>query len=346
MVRIGMLAAAWLLAACSAANGQEIAPYLGARTVVAPDGSLRFGWPGSYFEGRFRGTEVTVGVDSAQDHFRIFIDGKPVAELVKPGRILKRFDGLAPGEHVVRLEMVTENQSGESRFLGFTTSGTPLTVTPRKREIEIIGDSHSAGYGNTATKRQCSGAEIHDTTDTQQAWGPVLARGLNADYRIFAWSGYGIVRNYNGGSAGQSLPVIYPRAIPSREGGAAPDGWAPQLIVINLGTNDFSTKLNPGERWHDEASLKADYRSRYGSFLDDLHKRYPRARFVLMGAENFIGEVEAVASAAKGRGLDVTALKIPALELTACDWHPSLKDNQIMADLVQRPVERMSGLWD
>lgn len=346
MLRIGMLVAAGLLAACTAAKGQEIAPYVGARAVEEPDGSLRFGWPGSYFEGRFRGTEVTVGVDSSQDHFRVFIDGKPVAELVKPGRVEKRFDGLAPGEHVVRLEMVTENQGGESRFLGFTTSGTPLTVTPRRREIEIIGDSHSAGYGNTATKRQCSGAEIHDTTDTQQAWGPVLAKRLGADYRVFAWSGFGIVRNYNGAVPAESLPIIYPRAIPSKAGIEVADAWNPQLIVINLGTNDFSTRLNPGERWADDAALKAAYRARYGSFLDQLHTENPRARFVLMGAENFFGEVEAVAGAAKGRGLDVTALKVPALELTACDWHPSLKDNQVMADLVHRAIGRMPGIWD
>ena len=55
---------------------------------------------------------------------------------------------------------------------------------------------------------------MHDTTDTQQAFGPLLAKRLDADYRVNAFSGHGIVRNYDGNSPGDSLPKRYSRAIP------------------------------------------------------------------------------------------------------------------------------------
>lgn len=178
------------------------------------------------------------------------------AELTKSGQIRLKLDRLGPGEHVVRLDKLTESQSGSSRFQGFFVGegGKALPAQARPRRIEFIGDSHTVGYGVRSASRDCTQQQVHDLTDTSLAFGPILARRLDADYRIEAFSGRGVVRNYNGLAPGEPLPVLLPRLIPGQDQPrvAADDGWSPDLLVIGLGTNDFSTPLKPDEPWADD----------------------------------------------------------------------------------------------
>lgn len=327
MLRLALVAALMLAPAETA-----VPLHVGGR--VTTDG--RFGWPGVYFEGRFTGTSVTVSVEAGEDHLAVLIDGVERAVLKKPGKVQRRFDGLADGEHVIRVEKLTETQSGYSRMISITTDGTPLAPPVHARRVEFIGDSHSVGYGDTAAVRDCTGGVVHDTTNTQLAFGPLLAKKWDADYRVIAFSGRGVVRNYAGGNPGETLPVLYARAIPGEPAPATQDDWKPQLIVINLGTNDFSTPVHAGEAWKDDAALHADYRATYIAFVRKLQAANPGARFLLMGAANFIADVRAVAEATK-----VQAVEVPTLELTACNFHPSLKDQRQMADLVEQATRTL-----
>lgn len=346
MLRIAMSALLGLLVPASVSAPLPV--HIGGRVVAGPDGALRFGWPGVYVEGRFRGSSVAVDIDNGADHLRILIDGIERKRVTAPGRATETFSGLPHGDHVVRVEKLTESQSGSTRFLGFHADGPALPAQPRARRVEFIGDSHTVGYGNTSPKRECTRDEVHDTTDTQQAFGPLLARRLGADYRVTAYSGYGVVRNYGGAVPGESLPTIYWRSIPGEPALTNDIDWRPQLIVINLGTNDFSTPLKPGEAWADAAALRKAWRERYAEFVGGLRIHQPQAQFLLLGAADFYADVEAVAAAVALRGFrPVETLRLPPLELTGCDWHPSLKDHVVMADLVQARIARIEGgiLW-
>lgn len=301
---------------------------------IGADG--RFGWPGGYFEGRFKGSDVTVSVETGGEPVRLLVDGQVRAILSEMRPSEFTVSGLAKGEHHVRLEKITESQSGGPRFLGFWTTGNAMPARKRARQIEFIGDSHTVGYGNTSPTRDCDGARVRLTTDTQLAFGPLAAKALDADYRVIAYSGYGVVRNYAGKVPGESLPFLYRRAVPGDPAvlAAAEDrDWRPRVIVINLGTNDFSSALKPGEIWPDAAALHADYRTRYVAFVRRLQREQPRARIVLMAAANFAPDVAAVAA-----DTGATLLRVPTLELTGCNWHPSLKDHRTMADLVARAI--------
>ena len=244
------------LAGTSSCTAQTVAPlpvHVGGRIIPNSDGSMTFGWPAVYFESRFHGTAVTIGAETADDRLRVLVDGAEKALLIQPGSTRLTITGLTPGDHVVRLEKVTESQTGGSRFIGFypEEGSTPLPPQPRARQIEFIGDSLTVGYGNTSPSRTCTNQEIHDTTDSQQSYAPTLARAVGADYRVNAYSGFGVIRNYDGSSRGQSMLLLYPRLKPDDPAHLDADSgaWRPQVIVINLGTNDFSTALRADEPW-------------------------------------------------------------------------------------------------
>jgi lysophospholipase L1-like esterase len=317
--------------------------HVGGRVIRDREGRFGFGWPGVYFEGRFRGSAVRVRFEAPAEHMRLLIDGEEKLVFRRADRVDLLLDRLPQGEHSIRLEKLTESQQGGGRFLGFLAPAgvRPLPPVPRARQIEFIGDSYTVGYGNTSPTRQCTKREVHDTTDTQQAFGALVGRHFDADYRINAFSGFGIVRNYNGAQPGLNLPTIYQRLKPDDPAqlDAADPGWRPQLVVINLGTNDFSTALNPGEPWRDRRQLEAAYRTAYADFVRRLHARQPQARFILMGSDAFFPQVEQVA-ATLSAGLPgrVTTVRFEGLDLGACDWHPSLADNRRLAALLIEPA--------
>lgn len=344
-----LLAVAGSASAQDAAQNTALPVHIGGRVIAEPDGGFSFGWPGVYFESRFTGPAVRVRFESPSGAMRLLIDDREWRVFRADGPVDVTVEGLSPGDHVVRLEKLTESQVGGGRFIGFYAVGetTPLPPQPRARQIEFIGDSWTVGYGNTSTTRTCTVQEVHDLTDTQQAFGPVVARRFDADYRVNAWSGFGMVRNYDGGVRDLNLPTVYPRLKPDdgfRVAGPDPL-WSPQVIVINLGTNDFSTGLHPDEAWSDDAALRAAWRDRYVAFVSELHAAQPQARFILMGSDTFFDEVATVAARLNAGAAGVaTPVRIDGLDLGGCDWHPSLADETVLAGLVETAITQM-GVW-
>jgi lysophospholipase L1-like esterase len=347
MLRLLVAASACALLSAAAPPAINLV-HVGGRVIEEPDHALSFGWPGIYFESRFEGPAMRLRFETATEHMRVLIDGEEKAVFREPGAIDLTIAGLPPGQHVARLEKLTESQSGGGRFIGFSfPGGQALPPQPRTRRIEFIGDSYTVGYGNRSAKRECTPDEVHDLTDTQQAFGPLLAKRLNADYRVNAYSGFGVVRNYGGSSPELNLPAIYPRLKPDIPAvtAAGEDGWHPALIVINLGTNDFSTPLKAEERWKTQDDLRADYRKRYIAFVDQLHRKHPQARFILMGSDAFIDDVRQIASLLRlSPGVAVRAVQFSELDLMGCDWHPSLADHRKLAELLQQDIAE-AKIW-
>jgi len=337
--------------ACTAQAPTPLPVHVEGRTIANSDGSLSFGWPAIYFESRFQGTAVSVSVESKDDRLQLLIDGARKALLIQPGSSSLTIAGLAPGDHVVRLEKVTESQTGGSRFIGFypAEGSTPLPPPSHARQIEFIGDSLTVGYGNTSHSRTCTDQEIHDTTDSQQGIGPTLARAVGADYRVHAYSGHGVVRNYNGSSPGQSMVLLYPRLKPDDPAHLETDtgAWKPQIIVINLGTNDFSTPVHAGEAWKDGDALAADYRATYVAFAKRLLAKQSQAHLILMGSDQFYDQVQQIAAALNRDARNpVITLHYGGLDLDACNYHFSVKDDRAVAAALQALIDQHPDYWN
>ena len=248
--------------------------------------------------------------------------------------------------------MATESQAGPNRFDGFflPPGSRALPAPSRARRIEFIGDSHTVGYGNLSTQRECSEAQVWASTDNTRAFGPRVARHYDADYRVNAISGRGVVRNYGGGP-GDTLPQAWPwRLFDHGTADTGGDGWQPQVVVIALGTNDFSTPLRPGERWPDRPALHADYQRSYVAFVRSLRSRYPGAHFVLWATDRAEGEIReqverVVARLHEGGERAVSFLPVAGLDMGGCHWHPSLADHARIADALVRHLDALAVGW-
>ncbi|MFI6209035.1 SGNH/GDSL hydrolase family protein [Streptomyces sp. NPDC051041] len=329
------------------------------RVKRAADGSVQYTWPGIAFEGRFRGTGVGIALDDSVNDYDIQIDGTTVGTLVTPGRTTSWVKDLTDTEHTVRLVKRTESPWAVGRFGGFLAArGGKILPAPaaRSRQIEFIGDSFTAGYGNASGTRDCSAnGGVDRNSNADLAFGPLTARKLDADYQQNAFSGRGMVRNYNGGDPGTDYRTYYDRALLNVDGDVwrKPRDWRPQVVVIGLGINDFSTPLHPGEPWTTQSELITAYTNAYHGFLDKLRTRYGSRTFLVVSATLVAGTAFAetardIVRERNAQGDDRVSYWYyddPGLDRLGCDWHPSLHDHRIISGLLDQHLATLPLDW-
>lgn len=345
---------------------QALPVHIGGRVKLEsrPGGATNFvhEWPGVYFEAAFRGDRVVLRFDDPANEYRLLIDNLPAVSLAQPGTSEVTIGGLANGLHNLRLEKVTESVDRPASFGGFYVPETARPVPlapPRGRQIEFIGDSNMAGYGIRSDTRQCTKEEVRLRTDTQAAYATLVGRRFDADYQVNAISGRGLIRNYGGELPDAPLPAIYTRTLPSQAGDWRDESWQPQVIVVGLYANDFSTPLKPGEKWATDAEFVAAFVGAYQPFLAELHRRAPDAA-VLVVWPDFAGQpdarIAAEADAARrsiagfAQALGVRTILFPVLtdlglERSACDFHGSLEDHRKLAAWLGAYIEAQPELW-
>jgi lysophospholipase L1-like esterase len=315
---------------------------------------IRHDWPAIYARARFSGDTLFVGFDDSLNRYRItFDDGAgPILLVTQPERRTFRVSGLGSGPHAIRIDKISESPGvGSVAGLYVPADGDALPVPPSlARQIEFIGDSDSVGYGNTSSTRDCTGDEVFLLTDTQQSFGPQIARHFGADYQLIAASGIGVVRNHGGASPGRTMPVLYHRRLRDEPEYYAPDGWAPQVIVLALGSNDFDSPMAPGEPWNDRETLRQEFEAQYVRFLQDLRASHPQA-FLLLAmwpqyGSDYIAAHEAILRALRAAGDTRTGLiGLPKMDRSGCHWHPSLGDHRKAAQGIIGYLAARQGVW-
>jgi lysophospholipase L1-like esterase len=347
---LATLLVAMVLPHAAASQQVPLEPFIGGRVVtsmVAGHPAYTYSWPGVYFEARFIGSAVDVKVDDARNNLYLYVDGVHKLTLTRPGRTTVSLRNLDGSVHVVRLEKVSETQDSTGTFEGFylDSGGQALPPPHYDRRIEFIGDSYTVGYGDTSRGQTCTVDDVRDTTDTSESFAPLTAKHFDAAYRIIASSGHGVVRNY-AGQPGDTMPALYPYSLFDKSALADDSGWTPDVVVIGLGTNDFSTPLGDGEAWHTRAELRADFIRTYVAFVGQVRAKWPAAEFILMASTSFdheiIDAVNAVADTLKGGGMaNLDVLAFEGLDYQACDGHPSLNDDRLLSQLLAERIARL-----
>jgi lysophospholipase L1-like esterase len=253
-----------------------------------------FSSPAVSVSARFKGTAVAMRVHDfamTSNYLDVVIDGD-YANATKvqsdsSDDLTEIASGLPYGEHTISIVKRTEANTGQLSFSGFDISGEILPPPERpSRKLIIIGDSISAGSGNEAADRspQCMQDYGRPFSNAGKAWGPVLARSLDAEYHVTAVSGIGVIRNYNC-SENTPMPAVYDRVYLEAENSPEWDHskFDPDAIVIMIGTNDFSPD------GCDNPPLNETYDAEnYRLFLSELEAFVVKLRGLHANAEIFL----------------------------------------------------------
>lgn len=196
---------------------------------------------------------------------------------------------LDAGDHVLRMVKATEALLGDVVFAGIQCEQLKSFDYPWKRHIEFIGNSITSGTGVDQSDLPCDAdsAVWHDHHNAYLAYGPVVARMLDADWLLSSVSGAGVCRNWN--SEGPTVPQVYPQTALDMDTTSLWDSgnYSPDLISVCLGTNDFSD----GDGSYDREPLNMEtFIKTYVEFLAMLRSRYPDAPICCLSSPVFSGE--------------------------------------------------------
>ena len=311
-------------------------------------GTVRADWSGSLaivrFQGRFLEMEYA---NSGVTWLNIWVDREPdaradaVVQLAAEGTLeLTRFK--RAGEHTVYVQKRTEGENGCLTFRAFLTDGTLLQARPwKERVMEIIGDSYTCGYGVEAPGRDSPA--IPEEENCNLSYSGILGRYFGADVVRISHSGRGIARNYADGDPEQTMPVRYLRTFDEKPAPAWVPDYRPDIVVIYLGTNDFSVGKQP--------SLGAWCRG-YQTLLEEIRAFYGEEVPILCVASNadaLLGDYVKEAALHCGlSGVYWTAISKGAhnegSDLGAA-WHPNYQGMRKVAACMAPYIATLTG-WD
>jgi lysophospholipase L1-like esterase len=241
-----------------------------------------FAYPGVSIRAAFQGTAINAmfqdyssGTAASSNYFNVIIDGgaPKVLQLNPDQTIYALAKGLTDGNHTVELFKRTEALNGKVAFNGFLLVKGKKLLPPAPlpaRRIEFIGDSQVCGYGNESSGNPPVDGFTSIKENNYLAWGAITARNLNAQYSCVAFSGRGLFRNFSGTTTGV-VPELYDQIIPD-DAGVLWDHtkYTPDVIVVNLGTNDYSAEAS-----NSAYKVGPTFTIAYNAFLAKLRGYYP-----------------------------------------------------------------------
>lgn len=232
---------------------EKFIKYMG-RFDFSNEGNVKLAWTHTSMKINFFGSKVSAELESdGNDYFLVVLDGEVYNNCFKVTKknLYTLVDGIEKKSHTIELIKRTEAFVGTSTFYGFELFDGYILDKPQDNEfkIEIFGDSISCGYGNEAENENSGYDPING--NSYFSYGSIAARDLNADLNLTSWAGLGLVRNYDDS----------PNPLPERIDWITPSNvnikwnfsnFKPNVVIINLGTNDFNEKPPTKEKFVEE----------------------------------------------------------------------------------------------
>jgi len=246
-------------------------------------------WTGSGIEFRCKASEVWIEVESSYTQYEpwisIIYNGVPISRLMLPyGRYWICLFRNMNAESVKQVQVLKEVQAmsgDENHYIQIhqmRIEGEFLPLEQPKLNIEFIGDSITSGEGAIGATQEEDWVSMFFSAYQNYAY--LTAKELKADVRIISQSGWGVLSSYDN-NPGCTLPSIYSKVCGLATGKAMAElgayenhdfnSWKPDIVVINLGTNDAGAFTMPA--WKDKTTgqLFQQRKNEDGSFnVQDL----------------------------------------------------------------------------
>ncbi|MDO4511209.1 MAG: SGNH/GDSL hydrolase family protein [Bacteroidales bacterium] len=298
-----------------------------------------FVYPGVQIAVNFEGTGLAMEAKPGSGYFVVAVDNLPVRKIYfsPSDSVITLASGLPTEEaHTARVYLCYEGYAKKPEFRGFLLEGDTRLVAPPKRpkhRIEFIGNSITCGYGNESLNKRCPFAD--STENHYLTYASLLCRMLDAEEHCTARSGIGVYRNYNGKREGDADTMSdwydYTCLYDSTQRWDH-SRFRPEVICVNLGTNDLSTKN------HDIALYKKAYRK----FILHLHEVQPQAKIVMLTGSMLFGAflkeqikaLDELQDEFSAQGIATYRFDMSTQDGTfgyGGSWHPSARQHEIMA---------------
>ncbi len=295
-----------------------------------------FNYPGVTAMLNFNGTGLAMTAKEGSGYFMVEIDHDDAIKVNFSDSVstIVLADSLAEGAHTARIAYAIEGHEKQPEIRSFEIFGPDAELLPAPKrpelKIEFIGNSITCGYGTEADSGQ-----VHFSYDNENhtlSYAYLTARALDADFNVVAKSGIGVYRSYGGpieGTPGNRMPDLYDRTLyytPDYEWDHS--SFEPDIITINLGTNDTSLELFDSEL----------FEAKYNEFLDHLRDIHPEAKIVVLNGPMLNGHWLETVSASLDRMAEGRE-GVTRFDFTPCtgelgygaDFHPSRAQAVLMA---------------
>ena len=179
-------------------------------------------------------------------------------------RVCDRFSlALKNGSHTVSLRRASAESWSETVFVTAITVDGTFAAPPveKQRKLEFIGDSITCGYGILAGPTEPYRTRTEDATVNYAAR---MAQMLDAEARLLCISGQGVVHECTG-EIGRTFSTFFDcnTRIPAEGAWDFADGWQPDAVIINAGTNDVGGKTTDEEMTAGAIAFIHKVRARY-----------------------------------------------------------------------------------
>jgi len=317
--------------------------------VVLSSGTASFDWSGVVFYFSFEGTSLTLILSGGnQNEYNVFIDANPSTTLIIKSSSLNTYpiaSGLTDTVHKVLITKRTEANFGvqvlHSIVLGTNKWVLPSSPVP-KRRLEFIGDSITCGYGDEGVF-PCSFSP--QTENNLKAYGALVAEYFDADVFVECWSGKGLVRNYGDQkiTSTNPFPIYFNKTLASIDNNSPiwNFSWIPNGVIINLGTNDYSTQPSPPSDI---------FISAYKTFITEIRKKYGNNVQLFLVCGPMIGNpcckyVNQVVQENQPNVHYVNLEGILQQSDLGCDYHPNFNGHIKMANITV-PIIKSALNWN
>lgn len=250
--------------------------------------TAEFNYPGTTAMLDFHGTGISMNAKPGSGQFMVEVDHDDAFKInfTDSTSSIVLADSLPEGDHRVRIAYAIEGHEKRPAIYGYEIFGpnAKLLPAPERPElkIEFIGNSITCGYGTEADSGQVRFS--YDNENHTLSYAYLTARALDADFNVVAKSGIGVYRSYGGdiaGTPGNRMPDLYDRTLyytPDYEWDHS--SFEPDIICINLGTNDTSLEIF-------DAGL---FEEKYNEFLDHLREIHPDSKIVVLNGPMLNGK--------------------------------------------------------
>ena len=223
--------------------------YIG-RVEQGAAGGIRFAWPGSGVNFRVTNASyVTVTMVPNQyvenNVMGVLVDGNATGSFTLSDNKTTYSIVVPSGDHVITLAKRTEAGNGQVLLQNLATDGQfEQLAAASGRIIEVVGENAATGYssdaqaGNTTCAQPANSVADPAAQNALNTFGALTARAFNADWSILAFSGRGLMQNYDG-SQGVNLSEMYLRLNPMDAFSNLTTSNA-SVVVLNVGTNDIN----------------------------------------------------------------------------------------------------------